>query len=81
MSDAVIVALITGMATAVPLLAVQFVNLIVSLHNGRKVDDIKAATDGMKDALVKVTRSDALQEGHTAGVADQKADQKARGSP
>ena len=47
--------------------------LIVSLRNGIKVEEVHKATNSMKDALVAVTRSDALQEGHAAGVAEVKA--------
>lgn len=43
-----------------------------------KVEVVHRATNSMKDALVKVTRSDALQEGHAQGVTDQKAAEKAK---
>ena len=72
MNDIVQVALISGVTTALPLLATQAVNLIVSLRNSRKITEIKKATDGMKDELVKVTRSNALKEGHAQGVIDEK---------
>jgi molybdenum cofactor biosynthesis enzyme MoaA len=68
MNDAVEIALITGLTTGVPLLAAQVVNLIVSLRNNRKITEIKVATDGMKDELVKA----ALKEGHAQGVKDEK---------
>lgn len=67
---------LVAVISATPPTVVALANLVASLRNGRKVDQIKAATDGMKDELVKVTRSDALQEGHTAGVKEQKAVEK-----
>jgi len=72
MNDIVQVALISGITTAVPLLATQAVNLVVSLRNNRKIDQIKQQTDGLTKALVQTTRSDALQEGHAQGVKDEK---------
>ncbi len=41
-----------------------------------KVEVVHKATNSLKDELVAVTRSDALQEGHTAGVKDEKSAQK-----
>ena len=67
MNDAVEIALITGLTTGLPLLATQIVNLILAVRNGRKADEIKVATDGMKDALVAA----ALKEGHAQGVKDE----------
>ena len=68
MNDTVQIALISGLTTAAPLVIAQLVNLSVSLRNGKKADDIKKATDGMKDALVAA----ALKEGHAQGVKDEK---------
>lgn len=67
MNDTVQIALISGLTTAAPLVIAQLVNLSVSLRNGKKADDIKKATDGMKDALVAA----ALKEGHAQGVKDE----------
>jgi hypothetical protein len=72
MNEVVQVAIVTGLTTAVPLLATQAVQLIVSLRNTRKINEIKQQTDGLTTALVNVTRSDALQEGHAQGVKDEK---------
>lgn len=47
--------------------------LILSIRNGRKIEEVHKATNGMSERLTAVTRSDALQEGHSAGVADEKA--------
>lgn len=54
--------------------------LIVSLRAAEKVDNVAEkvevvhkATNSMKDAIIAVTRSDALQEGYTKGKTDQKA--------
>lgn len=69
MNDLVIVALVA----AIPPTMLALATLITSLRIGRKVEEVHHATNGMKDALMKVTRSDALQEGHSAGVADEKA--------
>ena len=67
MNDTVQIALISGLTTAAPLVIAQLVNLSVSLRKGKKADDIKKATDGMKDALVAA----ALKEGHAQGVKDE----------
>lgn len=75
-SNAVIIAAAIG---AVSQIVIALATLYTSIRNGRKADQIKEATDGMKDELVKVTRSDALQEGHTAGVKDEKAVQASKG--
>ena len=58
-SDVVLVALI-GAAPAV-------LSAFVGLLNHFKIIDLRKSTDGMKDQLVAVTRSDALQEGETIG--------------
>lgn len=71
--------LVAGIAALAPTL-LALATLVQSLRNGRKVDEtakrleeVHLATNGMKAELVKVTRSDALQEGHSAGVKDEKA--------
>lgn len=69
-SDIVLVALIGGTAPTLVALA----GLVVSLRNNKKIEAVHLATNSMKDALVTTTRSDALQEGRTAGVAQEKAD-------
>lgn len=67
-SDAVVIAVITGLPPTIAAVA----SLVVSIRNGKKVDEIHKTTNSMSDKLLAVTRSDALQEGHTAGVADEK---------
>jgi len=78
-SDTVIVALI---ATVPPTITAAGA-LIVSLSTQAKVVDVQKtvevvhkATNSLTDRLVAVTRSDALQEGHTEGVEAQRAKQK-----
>lgn len=86
-SDAVKIAALTSVAPTLTGIAAIIV-AIYSVHkveNVRaeivpKVAEVQAnvlkiekATNSMKDALVAVTRSDALQEGHAEGVKDQKA--------
>lgn len=63
--------LIAVIATVPPTLTATGA-LIVSLKTQDKVEEVRHSTNSMKDALVAVTRSDALQEGHTAGVQDEK---------
>lgn len=53
--------------------------LIVATRTRDKVETVHKEMNSMKDALVAVTRSDALQEGYTAGVAEQKAADPAKG--
>ncbi len=55
LSDNVILALIT----AIPATIASLATLIVSMRNGRKADQVISATDGLKDELVRVNRSDA----------------------
>ena len=71
MSDIVLVALITGLCSGIP----AMLGVYVSLRNGRKADEIRAATheikvatDGMQDALVKATKGEATAHGLAAGV-------------
>jgi hypothetical protein len=61
MSDPVLIAIITGAASAIPA-------LIVGLLTNRKIEEVRHATNSMKDELVR----GALIEGHVAGVSDQK---------
>ena len=68
MSDPIILALIAGIPPTLASLSA----LIISLRNGKKVDEVHKATNSMKDALVKA----ALIEGHAAGVAEEKARKK-----
>jgi len=65
-SDSVITAFIASIAPTLGSIA----TLYVSIKNGTKVDEVHKATNSMKDALVATTRSDALQEGRTAGLAE-----------
>jgi hypothetical protein len=50
----------------------SFIALWLQWRVSLKVELVHKATNSMHDALVKTTRSDALQEGHAAGVAEQK---------
>lgn len=43
-----------------------------------KVEVVHKATNSLTAQLVETTRSDAKQEGHTAGVAEQKAAEKSK---
>ena len=65
MSDPVLLAII---ASVPPTLA-SIAALVVSLRNGRKVEEVHKATNSMKDALVAAAKL----EGHAQGVADEKA--------
>lgn len=68
-SEQVLLALVA----AVPPTLTAAAALVVSLRTNRAVEQVHQATNSMKDQLVAVTRSDALQEGHAAGVAEGKA--------
>jgi hypothetical protein len=41
-----------------------------SVRNATNIRKIEIATNSMKDALVSTTRSEALQSGHAAGLAE-----------
>lgn len=64
-SDAVLVAILASIPPTLTALA----GVILSIRNGRKADHIVMLTNGMSDRLVAVNRSDARQQGVTAGVA------------
>lgn len=57
LSDPVLLALITAIPSTIAAVAA----VIVGLRNGRKADQVITATDGLKDELVRVNRSDAGQ--------------------
>lgn len=63
LTDAVLVALI---ASVPPTLA-AFGAMVVGILNSRKIKEVHDATNGMKDELVRVNRSDAQQIGEHAG--------------
>jgi len=69
MSDAVVISLITGVTTTIASIVAAW----VSITNAKTIKDLEKNTNSIKDALVAATRASALQEGHTQGVADQKA--------
>lgn len=72
---AIIIALIVGAPATISSLGALVVILRTSdkvLVVEKKIEEVRHSTNSMKDALVAVTRSDALQEGHTAGVQDEK---------
>jgi hypothetical protein len=74
--------IIVAAITALPATLLALATLIQSFRNAKKIDAVQVSTDGMKEELVKVTRSDALQEGHEAGVKagvkQEKADARGR---
>lgn len=71
--------IINTFVATLPLTITAIGGLLAVLY---KVEQIHRATNSMKDALVATTRSDALQEGHTAGVAEEKATaKKLKGKP
>lgn len=70
-SDTVLIALITGIPPTIASIAALIVSvktLAVSARNSRKLDDVHTATNGMKDALVEATRSEATAVGKAEGV-------------
>lgn len=68
-SDAVIIALIT----AVPSTLAALAGLVVSILNGRKIEVVRTATDG----LVERGRQDAGIIAHAEGVIQGKAEEQA----
>lgn len=76
LSDPVAVAIIVAVAPTVTSIG----SCMVAVNTSAKVDSVEQkvevvhkATNSLTDRLVTVTRSDALQEGHAEGVADEKA--------
>lgn len=74
LSDTVMVALITGAAAALLPSILALAGLIVALRNGRKlthqagkIEEVRIATNGMRDELVEVNRAEALAIGERAG--------------
>lgn len=65
--------IINGFIATLPATLGAIGALILSVKNGRKIEEVHKATNGMSERLNAVTRESALQEGHTAGVADEKA--------
>lgn len=48
------------------------VTVVLAFFIKKDVEDVKLTTNGLKNELVTVTRSDAEQQGHTKGVKDEK---------
>lgn len=80
MSDVVIIAIVTGLTTAIPLVVAQLVSIWLQISQARAnqesnaavakdVEHVKVATNSMKDALIAA----ALMEGEVQGIAKQKA--------
>jgi hypothetical protein len=63
MSDAVIIALIVAIPTTVTALA----SLIVSLRNGRKIEQVHVATNSKMDKLLEVTGASEKAKGFIEG--------------
>lgn len=80
MSDAVQIALITSITTALPILLGMW---IAHLKQSVKIDKVVTEFNGMKDALVKGAEREGLAkgklEGHADGVKDQKVAQAEKG--
>jgi hypothetical protein len=69
MTDQVLLAIITSVPPTIAAIA----GLIIGIINSGKIREIHVATNSMKDALVAATRSEALIEGHAAGVAQEQS--------
>lgn len=79
-------AILIAVIATIPPTAASVAAIVISLHTSEKVQEVKAvvaetaekveivhkATNSLTDKLVASTRSDALQEGHTKGVRDQR---------
>jgi hypothetical protein len=63
MSDAVIIALIVAIPTTVTALA----GLVVSLRNGRKIEQVHVATNSKMDQLLEVTGASEKAKGVIEG--------------
>lgn len=57
---------------AVPGTIAALATLIVSLRNGRKVEEVHRATNSMKDALVLLTEIEAHARGRAQGVVEER---------
>ena len=66
--------LVVVASTAVLNALIAVITLFHTIKIGAETEEIKHATNSMKDELVAVTRSDAKQEGITQGIASQKAE-------
>lgn len=73
----VLTALIAAFFTSLPATIIAWRTDSKVERVAEKVEVVHKATNSLTDRLVDVTRSDALQEGHSAGVKDQKAAEKA----
>lgn len=54
--------------------------VLISLNTNAKVEVVHKATNSLTEKLVSTTKSDALQEGHSKGVADEKARRDNKGT-
>lgn len=76
MSDAVQIALITALATAIPIMFQHWLSQrALRQQLGQVKDDVKEiekATNSMKDALIQTTKEASLLAGHAQGVKDEK---------
>lgn len=64
MSDQLLVAMIGALPATIASVAA----LLVSMRNGRKVEEVRKATNHMKDELVAITD----KEAHARGVKDER---------
>lgn len=80
----VLLALIAGlpaMLASMTAAVLSFRNTLQIERVADKVEIVHKATNSMKDQLVAVTRSDAMQTGHAEGRAEIKAEQREAASP
>lgn len=65
-SDAAIYAIIGAIPTTIASIS----TLIVAIRSNTRIEEVKKATDGIKDELVRTTREQALLEGRETGRAE-----------
>lgn len=72
------IAAVLGAVALVITAIASLISAIVGLRNSTKIDKARHEMNGLKTELVETTRALGIVEGHAAGRADQKADDKLR---
>jgi len=67
--------IITTFIATLPATIAAVAALIVSIRNGSKVEEVRHATNSMKDQLVAAALREGTSAGHAAGVVEGRANQ------
>lgn len=68
MSDAIKIALITAIATALPLTVIGIANIVIGLRSSRRLSDIHIQINSRMDQLLKMTAAKSLGDGKAEGI-------------